>query len=131
MLTNTLPPYDKEIVFLLQLYGPPGAARDASLETVVLKTGVEAPKPLVATVMLVLDTWMQDIPGVLTVLDLSKMARDSAYMPLRSRELVEAGFINETTGRLHRCIAEIIVAATEGEGLELRLVNPVASAAKT
>lgn len=103
---------------------------DQEQSQVTLKTGKQAHRALVATVMLQLRMWMESgIKGVTIVYDLSKMARDPNYKPFgnNGKDILEAAFIDGVSGKLHRTIADIIEAATEGDGLEMRLVNPIAA----
>jgi hypothetical protein len=98
------------------------------VETVTLTSGVEAAKPLVATVVLVLRGWMgSPFPGPLLAYDVAMMARDPGYKPFgkNGAAIREAGFIDDMSGRLHRSIADIVSCAFKGDGLEMVLVNPV------
>lgn len=59
--------------------------------------------------------------------ELVQLARNKDHMPFGStgRDLMKRGLIDENMG-MHRDVRDIIVCSVEGDGLDMRMVNPLA-----
>lgn len=95
---------------------------DAS-ETVTLRTGKEVSKVVVRVVSISLETLMKTDP--MSFYELVMVARDPEYQlfPGCGEVLESLELVNE--GTMHGITRDIVLASTEGEGLELSLVNPL------
>lgn len=97
--------------------------------TVMLRNGYEHVESLVTVTMMSLRTLMQEHP--IEFYELVALCRDSEHklfgnttLILRDLSLIEGeGF----PASVHDAIREITLAATEGELLELRIVDPLAA----
>ncbi len=108
-----------------------GFGRVTDSTAVILTSGVEAHRALVASTMLVLQGWLNSpLPGPLLVYDVAMMARSPGYKPFGRNGLAisEAGFMDGDSGKLHRSIAEIIACAVVGDGMSMQIVNPIKAA---
>ena len=96
------------------------------MDTTKLTSGIEEVTALITTVMLTLRTWREGFPGVLIAYDAGMLARDPSYKPFgtNGKALQDAGFIDDG-GRMHDSIANIVRCSMVGEGLDMKLVNPV------
>ncbi len=94
--------------------------------TVTLRTGIEAHEGTVAGVTTSLGALMKDAAGALAVYDLVQICRDPAYSAfVGSVSELQRRNLLMPDGRVHQVVKEIVLAGTEGDGLDLRLVNPV------
>lgn len=97
-------------------------------EAIRLRTGVESTDVLVTTTMLHLDQLIGDIHNPMAFYELAMVARDPSHAiwgPCRAR-LIASGLL-DGGGVMHSLVRDIVLAATEGDGIDMRLVNPVAS----
>lgn len=90
-------------------------------ETVVLKSGIEMPKPLVLATWATLRSLMERAPMVL--FDAVQMAR-TGEPQFNAAQLEKIGLTQD--GQMHDGIRDIILSAALGDGLDLRLTSPVA-----
>ena len=95
--------------------------------SVTLRTGEEVPTSLVNVLMLSLKTLAEQNP--IALYELVEISRDPKHKLfgntggiLRDLNLIEAD------GKPHDMTRLIVLAAAEGEGLELKLVSPVRKA---
>ena len=98
------------------------------IETVLLRTGIEEAKPLVNVVMMSLKgiSQKEGLPGVLAVYDLAQKCKNPQYAFFgKAEELLKKYALVQEDGKIHSSIRNIVNAASEGEGLEHRLVNPI------
>lgn len=95
------------------------------MKTVTLKTGVELPEAIVATGMLSLEHLIHSNP--IAFFELVAVCRDLNHQIFGNAGDVLSGLaLLELDGRPHDAIRDIVLAATEGEGLGLRLGSPLA-----
>ena len=94
----------------------------------VLRTGAEVPEGLAPVVMISLELLMNGNPVALY--ELAQLARDPSHRlfgntgeVLRSLNLVDAG------GKVHDATRAVVLAATDGDGSDLRLRSPYAEGA--
>jgi len=94
-------------------------------QIVNLRTGQPTPDVLVRTVTLSLRQLMADDP--IALFELVEICRDPAHEPfgLTGPHLRAMGMLG-SDGRVHDATREIVLASVEGDGFDLRLVNPVA-----
>ena len=100
------------------------------IPTVRLKNGIEEAKPLVAVVMLSLESLFKEGKGIVFY-ELVEICKDSNHKPWGTaigEDLKNLSLASEVDGKwlVHDSIRNIVLSAAEGEGLDLRLVNPVA-----
>ena len=95
------------------------------METVILKTGVEVAKPLVGTTMMALNSLMDNGQDI-TFYELVMKCRDSnhEFFGNAGEELAKLGLL-DGSGKVHRSIKDVVLAASEGVGLDMALVNPL------
>ena len=99
------------------------------LGTMKLKNGADEVPQLVAVVMHTLRSLMVSAP--LQVYDLAMFCRDPTYEFFgdNGSKLVSLGLLNaRPDGKfaVHESIYNVVTSAVDGEGLDMRLVNPVA-----
>jgi hypothetical protein len=94
-----------------------------------LKNGSEEPEPLVVTTMMTLEHLMSGFPGVLMASDLAQICReDPNYSKFGdNEEQLQRLALLQGDGKPHNSVRNIVLSAFVGEGLELRLVSPVAA----
>lgn len=92
---------------------------------VTLRTGTEALDVLVRTTLLALGKVLETDP--VAFLELVSLCRDPEHEMWGNSEEVLLGFhLMDGPGHVHQSVREIVLAATEGEGRYLHLVNPLA-----
>lgn len=98
-----------------------------ALKMVKLKNGGEAPESAIRTTMVSLQTMMkEDISSMLAVVDLAEHCREGTEVTGKSRELLVNIGLMESDGRVHDAVRDIVLSASEGEGLSFRLSSPYA-----
>lgn len=106
------------------------------IPTVRLRNGTEEPQAVVLTTMMTLEGFMEDGEPLLLV-ELAQLARNPLQRvdPPIGACLCRFGLLERTVVepetasgayKLHDSIANIVVNATEGEGGDMHLVNPIA-----
>lgn len=100
---------------------------ETPMPTVMLRNGYEHAEPLVRVTLMSLRSLMEENP--VAFYELVALCRDSTHklfgnttVVLRDLSLIEGEGFPAT---VHDAIREITLAATEGELLELRMVNPL------
>ncbi len=102
-------------------------AQHSPPKMVKLKNGAEEVMPLVALTVMRLERLLKDAP--MALYELAEMARDREHKPWGKTgdEFLGLATPNDDgTYAMHDSIRSIVVSAAEGEGLDMRLVNPVA-----
>jgi hypothetical protein len=103
------------------------------MKTVTLRTGAEEPDATVKVVYSSLRAMMDPNPehntrpgDFLALFDLASKCRNRDYQFFGNNEalLVERGLV-QPGGRIHDSVRNVVLASVEGEGMEMRLVNPV------
>lgn len=93
------------------------------MDTVTLRTGVETPKPLVATMHMVCSNMMDKNP--IAMFEAVSLARDSSHRLFgNSGEVLRDAAILDCSGGMCTSVREILCAIFEGEMLEMRLLGP-------
>lgn len=94
-------------------------------ETLMLRNGVEAATAVVVVTFTHLKKMFHEEP--LCFWDAVMIARDPNYQPFgtNGHKLVGWGILDNDEKTMHAAIREVILAAVEGDGLEMKLVNPV------
>jgi hypothetical protein len=92
-------------------------------EVITLKDGTQEAKPLVAVTMMSLKRLLKD--NTTAFFDLVMKCRDGNYEFFGNNgdTLRSLGFI-DSNGGIHRSMKNIILNATEGEGIDMKLVRP-------
>ncbi len=95
------------------------------MEMVTLKDGTKALKPAVAAVMVSLRSLLDVAPTAFV--DLVEICRDADYQPFgdNAERLMQAALM-QSDGSVYSSIKSVVLSAVEGEGLDMRLVSPVA-----
>lgn len=95
------------------------------MDVLKLKNGSEEAAPLVKVTMMSVEHLMESHP--IALMELVSLCRDRDHelfgntaVELRSFALVDLD------GSIHRSIRNIVLSAVEGEGLEMRLISPLA-----
>jgi hypothetical protein len=91
-----------------------------------LKNGSDEPRPLVSVTTLVIRSLLQSDP--ISFYELVMKARDpkhEIFSPHQTKVLTDLGFLDHN-GRVHQSIANVLLSAVTGEGLEMTLGDPVA-----
>lgn len=103
-----------------------------TIEVVTLKNGTEEARPLIGVMMLTLQRLWAEKPTVLY--ELVQLCRDREHelWGSTSEDLLALSLIEKTNDgfRVHDSIRNIVLSAIEGEGLEMKLGNPVAAQPK-
>lgn len=98
-------------------------------DLITLRTGKQVPRPLVRTTFLTLDRLFNDDP--VPFYELAACCKDRTHVLFGNcgAKLVEAGMLRQVnrdgTGMVHDAVRDVVEAATEGEGFEMRLRWPV------
>lgn len=100
-----------------------------NIKTIMLKSGVEEAESLVTVVMMSLRGLQEEgLPGMLTLYDFAEKCKNPAYKLEGDAEQKLKGLgLVQQDGKIHQSIKNIVRSASEGEGLEFRLVNPLAN----
>ena len=94
-----------------------------AMETVILRTGVEAPKVLVATMYLVCESMMDENP--IAVFEAVSLARDPSHQLFgNSGNVLRDAAMLDCSGKMHRSVREILCAFFEGEMMDMKLLGP-------
>lgn len=95
----------------------------SDLEVVTLRTGAEVPKPIVATVGIVLNALMEHDP--ISLYEAVMIARDVSHIPFGAAgDTLRRVALLDPNGRMHDATRDVILASTFGESYYLRLVSP-------
>lgn len=93
------------------------------MDTVILRTGVETPKALVATLNVVCSSMMNDNPIVM--FEAVSLARDPNHQLFgNSGAALQDAAMLDCTGKMHSSVREILCALFDGEMLEMRMLGP-------
>lgn len=98
------------------------------MELIKLKNGTEEAKSLIAAVEMSTNRLLSDgFPYPMAFWELVRACKDVTYEPnhLITIELVLLGLM-ERDGRVHESVKNIVLSSVEGEGLDMKLVPPVA-----
>ncbi len=91
-----------------------------------LRTGAEVPEPLVATTVLALEALMDSHPVALY--EAVELARNPSHVPFgRTGAILRGHGLLDGSGQMLGTARDVILAATEGDGFDVRLVSPYAS----
>ena len=96
----------------------------ATPEVVTLRTGKEVPSMMVNVTLISLNH-LYETNGV-ALYELVMLARDSSHQLWGGTGDVLEGLGLTQGGRLHDITRDVVLAATEGEEMQMRLVDPVA-----
>jgi len=95
-----------------------------------LRTGTVVHKGVLMTTMLALGTLADsarngNLGAVLALSDAVSLARDPGYtlFPSCEESLNRCGLLQD--GAMHDAIRDVILAATEGDGMDLQIVSPL------
>jgi hypothetical protein len=97
-----------------------------SVKVVTLRTGAEVPEPVIRTVTITMSRLMETDP--IAPYEAVMMAREPGYVPFgNTGETLKRFDFIDNFPKLHRTVRDVILAATEGDGMDLRLVSPYAA----
>lgn len=88
---------------------------------VQLRTGIEVHRALVTVLTVALRHALRNEP--LTLLDAVEMAHTERLQPFSAARLEALGFTQ--SGQMRAATRDVVLAATEGRGMDIRLVDPV------
>lgn len=92
-------------------------------KVVKLRTGAEVPEPLVATTTLALEALMATNP--IALYEAVEVARDPSHVPFgKTGDALRGYHLLDGSGQMHGTARDIILAATECEEFDIRLVSP-------
>jgi len=94
------------------------------METVRLRNGAEEAKPLVAVIIMSLERLMNERP--LALYDLVMKCRDRAYelFGTNGDYLKDLNLVDQD-GSIHESIRNVVLSATDGEGMDMVLRSPI------
>jgi len=93
------------------------------MKTLVLKNGSEEAEPLVKVTMMSLRNLMET--NLIAFYELVCLCRDGKHQLFGNTGEVLGKFSLVSNGQVHDSIRNIVLSAAEGEGLDMRLTNPV------
>ena len=97
-----------------------------TIKTVVLKNGAEEAQPVVTVAMMSLNRLIQDNP--IAFYEMVQVCRDPNHQPFGNTALILKDLsLMEESGQVHDSLRNIVLSATEGDGLDLTLVSPIPS----
>jgi hypothetical protein len=91
------------------------------VEVATLRTGREVPRPIVMTTTEALRTLFREYPTAFY--DAVVWARSNELQPFSAERLESFGLTQD--GVMHDAVRDVVAASAEGEGFDLRLVNPL------
>jgi hypothetical protein len=95
-----------------------------------LRTGAEVPRSLVGPTRLALEALMDTNP--IALYEAVEMARDPSHVPFgKTGDALRGYCLLDEGGQMHGASRDIILAATEAEAFDIRLVSPYASSTDT
>ena len=98
----------------------------AEPKVITLRTGAEVPEPVITPVTLALHALEDSNP--IALYEAACMARDRSYVPFGNTGAVLEGIgLLQRGGTMHDATRDVILAAIDGEDLDLRLVSPFAA----
>ena len=103
------------------------------MDIVRLKNGSEEPYPIVAVITMSLgDMLDQGLPGVLSAYDLVERCKNSKYQMSEDTEkdLIKQSLL-QRDGQPHSSIRNIVLSSIQGEGLEMKFVDPIDRTTRT
>jgi hypothetical protein len=92
-------------------------------DNVELKNGTMAPKAAITTTMVSLQSLLKKDPLGLVLCDLVDLCNNSANKPFDPEALERTGLV--CRGEIHDITRNIILSATQWEGIYLHLVDPI------
>jgi hypothetical protein len=96
------------------------------MEMILLKNGFKEPDKLVKVITLSLQSLMRDLPIVF--LDFVEFCQDSqCQIDKKKKEVLKKRGLLEDNGAIHDSIKNIVLSSVKGEGMDMRLTNPIAS----
>jgi hypothetical protein len=98
------------------------------MEMLTLKNGSEVAAPLVKLTMMVLDSLMGKNPTALYELVMKCRDREHKLYG-NTGEVLSSLNLLQPDGRVQDAIRDIVLSATEGEGIDMTLRSPVAAVA--
>ena len=103
------------------------------MEFVKLKNGSEEPTLAVATIMLSLKHLMkpsENVGNILAFCDLAMKCRNPDYQVSgQALDTLQRLGLLESDGGVHDITKNIVLSAAEGDGIDMKLVSPIASSA--
>lgn len=100
------------------------AASDSRQQFITLKNGAEVPLAAVRMTMLILEKYV-DTAGSVALYELNEKCKDAQYQMLKGPRAMAERFALTEGGKVLDLTRNIILSSIEGEGLDLRLTNPV------
>ncbi len=101
----------------------------SGIETVILNNGAKEAKPLVDITHLSLRTLITDNP--IAFYELVMKCRDNNHeLFWKTWELLKEMSFLDVNGNIHDSIRNIVLSATEGEWMDMKLINPIKKAAE-
>lgn len=93
------------------------------MDLITLRTGATVPEPIYKTTMVNLERLWGDNP--IAFIELVSPARDANHQPFDNvtEVLTERSFM--ANGRLHDSVRDVVLAATEGDDFDMRMVSPL------
>ena len=102
--------------------------KEVFMETITLKNGSEVTEPQVIATMALLKILFKKNPRAFR--ELVMKCRDPEHKLVdNTGEVLSDRSLIQTDGRVHNSIRDIVLSATEGEGLEMTLGSPLATVA--
>lgn len=95
------------------------------METIKLKNGAIEAKPLVGVMMLSLEHLMDEKPMALYELVMKCREPEHEFFGTTGEDLQKLNLVGPG-GTIHSSVRNIILSATSGEGMDLKLHSPVA-----
>lgn len=103
-------------------------SESGEIREVTLKNGSEIPEPLVTVTMVSLQDLIKSNPIAFYELVMRCRDRDHRLFG-NTGEVLKSFALVESNGEIHDAVRDIVLSATEGEGLEMSLGSPLAVAA--
>ena len=100
------------------------------METVTLRNGSTEMKALVIMTYMNLKKMFDDMKGAIAFYELVALCKDSKHeiFPDVQKQYLISRALMQSDGRVHQSIKNVVLSATTGEGVDLSLVNPIATA---
>lgn len=100
------------------------------IEMVKLRTGYEAVKPVLIATKMSIDALLEKgMAGFTALYDLREIAKDSSYIqkvfPSNLKMLQDLALV-DGNGTVHDEIRQVVLALIDGDGIDMKIVNPLA-----
>ena len=99
------------------------------MDTVNLKNGTSELRILVVSTYGILKKMLDDMEGAIAFYELVEVCKNPSHQVFSSKqkEYLISRALMQSDGRIHQSVRNIVLSSVQGEGLELSLVNPIAS----